>query len=62
MEKMGDVIMKLDSHVEYYGNEFMSYVRKFGHPLTDKDRKRLEELQQQLRNTSDSDDYDDDDD
>ncbi|MGB8933752.1 MAG: hypothetical protein WCC17_01440 [Candidatus Nitrosopolaris sp.] len=40
---------------------FVSYVRQYGRrPLTDKERERLEELQEQLRNAPDSDDYDDD--
>ena len=41
MDKMGDVIIRLDSSMQFYRNEFMSYVRKFGHPLTDEDRKKI---------------------
>lgn len=39
------------------------YLKSLGYtcgPLTDKDRERLEEFQEQLRNAPDSDDYDDD--
>jgi hypothetical protein len=61
MDKMGDVIIRLDSAVKFYKHMFLSYARQFGgRPLTDKERERLEEFQEQLRNAPDSDDYDDD--
>lgn len=45
MNKMGNVMRKLDSNMQFYRNEFMYYVMKFGHPiLKGKDRKSVEEL------------------
>jgi len=44
MDEMGNVMKKLDSSMRFYRNEFMYYVMKFGHPLTGKDRERLEAL------------------
>jgi hypothetical protein len=44
MNEMGNVMKKLDSSMQFYRNEFMYCVMKFGHPLTGKDRERVEEL------------------
>jgi hypothetical protein len=44
MNEMGNVMKKLDPSMRIYRSEFMYYVMEFGHPLTGKNRERLEAL------------------
>ena len=48
MNEMGNVMKKLDSSMRIYRNEFMYYVMEFGHPLTGKNRERLEALTKKI--------------
>jgi hypothetical protein len=53
--------MHLDSNVKFYKNQFLAYFKQFGaRHLTEEERERIDEFQEQLRNAPDSDDYDDD--
>ena len=55
-EIMKERMNKLDSDLKYYANEFIIYARKYGHPLSEKDRKAVEKFSEELKNIPDNDD------
>ena len=52
-EMMKHRMNELDSNLKYYAGEFITYARKYGHPLSDADRKGLEKFSEQLKNIPD---------
>jgi hypothetical protein len=60
MDKMGNVIMHLDSNVKFYKNQFLAYFKQFGaRHLTEEERERIDEFQELLRRAPDNDDNSD---
>jgi chromosome segregation ATPase len=54
MDKMGDVIMHLDSNVNFYKNQFKAYFSEFGaRSLTKEERERTEEFLERIENSPD---------
>jgi DNA repair exonuclease SbcCD ATPase subunit len=52
-EMMKHRMNELDSNLKYYAGEFITYARKYGHPLSDADRKGLDKFSEQLKNIPD---------
>ena len=60
IDKMGDVIMHLDSNVKFYRNEFELYVKQYGgRHLTKEEWEKLELMLEWMRKNPDTDNAED---